>query len=146
MPWVISSCTTKMSSTLRSYFSAQMISGVRFDQLRRHPNALAGLLHAAFQHVANAKFARDLACIDRAPLVSEGRVAGDHKEARQPRQERGDVLGDTVGKEFLRWITAHLVEGQHSNRWFIGKRESRLGFPAFRFISRDRRAPAVRCS
>ena len=56
-----------------------MVAGGRVDQLRGNAHAIAGLAHAAFEHVAHAELAADLPHVDVA-LVGEGRVAGDDEQ------------------------------------------------------------------
>ena len=53
------------------------------DQLRRHPDPLAGLANAAFKHVADAKLARDIGDRHGAAFEDEGRVARDHVQTRR---------------------------------------------------------------
>src|SRR5438105_3493270 len=52
------------------------------DQLSRDPHPVAGTPHAAFEHVANAEFARHPGNINRRSLVGECRIARDDKNAR----------------------------------------------------------------
>ena len=59
-----------------------MAAGLAVDQLRVDANAIAGAPHAALQHVANSELASHLPNIDRAALVGEHRVAGDHEQPR----------------------------------------------------------------
>ena len=61
-------------------FGPVMAAGHRVDELRADAQPLAGPAHAAFEHVADAKLARDLLHIDRAVLVDERRVAGDDEQ------------------------------------------------------------------
>ena len=53
---------------------------VGVDQLAGDAHAVAGLAHAAFEHIAHAEFAADLLHIDRLALVGEARIAGDDEE------------------------------------------------------------------
>ena len=46
-------------------------TGFRVDQLAADPQAIAGLAHAAFQHITNPKFAAHLLHIDGPALVGE---------------------------------------------------------------------------
>src|SRR3712207_8965238 len=48
-----------------------------------------------------SKLPADLLHADDAPLVDEGRVAGDDEEGPEARQGRDDVLDDPVGQIFL---------------------------------------------
>ncbi len=73
--------------------------------------------------------------MNRAPLVGEGRVAGDHHEPALLRQRGKDVLADAVAEIVLRGITAHVLEGEHRDRGAV--RHARQGGP--RFSRHDRR-------
>jgi hypothetical protein len=103
----------------------EMVAGRSVDQLGGDPNAVAGLAHAAFQHVADAEFARDLADIDRAALEGECGVAGDHRQRRDVGQIGGYVLADPVAEIFLLGLAAHVGEGQYANRQLAGLAASR---------------------
>jgi hypothetical protein len=92
-----------------------VVAGFRVDQLARDANAPARGPDAAFQHVAHAQGARDLAYVDCRTPVNEGRVAGDDEQPAQTRQRRDDVLGDAVRKMILARIAAHVGERQHSD-------------------------------
>ena len=95
-----------------------MSAGERIDQLRRHPDAVSRLSHAALEHIADAEIARDLGNEHRLVLVGEGRVASDHVQLGQFRQVGDDVFGDSVGKIFLLGVAAHVLERQHGDRRF----------------------------
>src|SRR3712207_8193872 len=60
-----------------------------------------------------SKLPADLLHADDAPLVDEGRVAGDDEEGPEARQGRDDVLDDPVGQIFLLRIPAHVGEREH---------------------------------
>jgi hypothetical protein len=49
--------------------------------------------------------------------------ARDHEQRLEARQGGDDVFDQAVGKIFLRGIVAHIVERQHGDRRFYGKRE-----------------------
>ena len=95
------------------------------DQLAGDAQPPAGRAHAALQHVAHAEVARDLAHVDRAALVGEGRVAGDHEQPAQPGERGDDVLGDAVGEIVLLGIAAEIGERQHRDRRLVGQGEHR---------------------
>ncbi len=63
----------------------------------------------------------------RFALVDEGRVARDDEEAVETAERGKDVLGQTVSKEFLLGVAAHVFEGQHNDRRLVGKRRRRHG-------------------
>ena len=123
---VISSCTAKMSPSFAVVaFGPVMAAGRRVDELRADAQLLAGPAHAAFEHVADAKLARDLLHIDRAALVDERRVAGDDEQPADAGQPGDQVLGDAVGKILLIGIAAHIGERQHRDRGTVGQRQRR---------------------
>ena len=80
----------------------------------------AAAAHAAFQHIAHAKLARDLAHVDRAALVDERRVASDDEQPADVGQAGDQILGDAVGEMILIGIVAHVGERQHRDRGTIG--------------------------
>jgi hypothetical protein len=45
-----------------------VVAGLRLDQLRGHPDAVAGLAQAAFEHIAHTELEPDLLHIYRSPL------------------------------------------------------------------------------
>ena len=92
------------------------------DQLRRDPNAVAALTNAAFKHVSHAKSLGRLADIDRASPENEGGIARGNAQARQLRQGRDNVLDQTIAKIVLLGIAAHVLEWQHRDGGFVGKR------------------------
>ena len=117
------------------------------DELRGDANAVPGFAHAAFEHVAHAKFAADLAHVDRLALVGERRVARDDEQPARSRQRRDDILGDAVGEILLLRIAAHVLEGQHRDRRLGRKRRAWCCdsvLPAD--PEPDRPSPAARCS
>src|SRR5262245_53842722 len=64
--------------------------GRSIDQLRGDAKGVAAPLHTAFQYVAHAKFAADLADIDRLALVLEAGLAGDYEQPAEARSRRAD--------------------------------------------------------
>ncbi|MET4790193.1 AcrR family transcriptional regulator [Bradyrhizobium japonicum] len=68
--------------------------------------------------------------MNRAPLVGEGRIAGDHHEPALLRQRGENVLADPVAEIVLRGIAAHVLEGEHRDRRAIrhGAYRGRAGF------------------
>ena len=62
-----------------------MIAGLRLDQLGGDADAVGGFAQAAFEHIAYAQFAPNLADLDRPPLVGERRIAGDDEQRRVAR-------------------------------------------------------------
>jgi hypothetical protein len=101
-----------------------MLAGRRIDQLGGDAQAVAGLSHAALQHVSDAEFGGDLLHVDGAVLVGEARIAGDNEEPRHARQRRNDVLGHAVGEKILVGIVAHIVERQDRDGGLVGQRRA----------------------
>jgi len=82
------------------------------DQLNIHPNLVASPPHTSFEDIPNAEFAADLLHVDGLALVGEGRVAGDHKAPRYPREIRSQIVGDAICEVFLVRITRQVGKGQ----------------------------------
>src|SRR5215472_13651897 len=55
--------------------SPEMLASFSFSQLCGNSDAIAGLAHTAFEHIAHTKLATDPSHIDRAALISEAGVA-----------------------------------------------------------------------
>jgi hypothetical protein len=94
----------------------------RFDELADDAQTVTGLAHASFQNIAYAELAPNLAHVDRSPFVGEGRVACDHEQCLAVRQAGDDFLDQAVDEILLLGIAAHVLKGQHGNRWFVGQR------------------------
>ncbi len=109
-------------------FRPKMRPGRGVDQLPGDTHAVRRLAHAAFQHVTHAEFAADLLHVDGAALVGEARVAGDDEQPAIMRQRGDDVLHHAIGEIFLFRIAAQVLEGQHGDRWLVGKGRRRRGF------------------
>ena len=90
------------------------------DQLRGDAHATARLAHRAFEHIAHPQIAADLLHIDRLALVRETGIAGDHEQPADAAECRNDLLDHPVSEIFLLRIAAHVLEGQHRDRRFVG--------------------------
>ena len=142
-----------MSVEVTVVASAQTWSPRRaVDQLRGDANAVAGLAHAAFEHVADAELAarRRRRSTDW-PLNVKAVLRAITAERRDLRQVRRDVLADPVAEIFLLGIAAHVLERQHADRnagCALSRRFRRAaGRPGER-LDAGRRAcasPALRC-
>src|SRR5712692_2494910 len=86
-----------------------VVAGFGLDQLRGDADAVAGFTQAAFEHVAHAKLAPDLAKVRGFALVGKARIAGDDEEPRQPRDRGNDLLDDAVDEILLLGIAAHVL-------------------------------------
>ena len=76
------------------------------NKLSRDTNLVFGLSHAAIQQITHAKLAPDLFHIHSSALVSETRIACDHKQPVKAREGHCNVLDNAVGKVILLWIGA----------------------------------------
>src|SRR6516164_403727 len=93
------------------------------DQLPGDAYPVSALSHRAFEHIPDAQIAPDLFHIDGTALVGERRVAGDHEEPFDPGESGDDLFDHAVGKIFLLWIPAHILERKHCDRRLVGKRQ-----------------------
>ena len=89
-----------------------VVAGRGFDQLSSDTDAVAGFTQAAFEHVAHAQFAPDLANLDRAALVGEAGVTRDDEQRRIARQCGDHVLGDAVGENSCAGSSLIFVKGK----------------------------------
>jgi hypothetical protein len=117
----------------------EVIGRLGLHELTGDANTVAGLSHAALEHVANAHLTSDLTDVHAATLVGEARVARDDEQPAEARQTGNDVLGDPVREMSLLGIAAHVDERQHRDGGLAGKGE--------RLLSRGRdRGGRGRCS
>ena len=86
-------------------------AGLRVDQLRVDPHALCAALDAALQNVAHPQGATDLADVDGATLERERRIAGDDKDAGNPREIRRQAFRHAVDEIVLFLVAAEFVKG-----------------------------------
>jgi hypothetical protein len=70
----------------------ELSPGRRVDQLRTDTKLLADGPQTALDEVADPKRTPDLAAVNRATLISKGRLPGDHDEAGNSRQHRNQIL------------------------------------------------------
>jgi len=108
--------------------SPDVLTGLRLDELARDAYPSSCLTYAALEHVANSEVPGDMLHVHGPALVSKTRVPGYDEEPFHLREGRDDVLHHAVGKIFLLWIAAHVLERQHRDRGFVRKREE-LGSP-----------------
>jgi len=111
-------------------FGPEMAAGGGVVELRGDAHAVVGLADAALDDVADPELLGDLPDMDRAPLVGEGRVAGDHHEPALLRQCGEYVFADPVAEIFLRGIAAHVLEGEHCDSRAV-RRDARRGRRGF---------------
>src|ERR1700751_1814961 len=74
------------------------------------------LLHAAFEDIAHAELAADLAGIDGLSLISESGVARDHEDTGTAREVGRERLGNAVGESVVLRAATDLEEGQNHDR------------------------------
>jgi hypothetical protein len=103
----------------------EMRAGQGIDQLPGDAHLPPGLAHRAFEHITDAKLARDLLHIDGLPFVGEARIAGDHEEPADAREGRNDLLDHAVGEIFLLGVAAHIGKRQYRDRRLVGERKRR---------------------
>ena len=92
-----------------------MGAGLGRDELGVDRDRLAEAAHAAFEHVAHAKFASNLLRVHRLAFIGEGRVAGDDEAALQMREIGGQIVGDAIGEIVLLLVAAQILERQHDD-------------------------------
>ena len=92
-----------------------MTSCQGINQLGINPDSVPGLLNTALQHIPDAQFFTYLLDLHWLSLVGEGRISGDHKQVWNIRECGDDGFGDPIAKEFLFWITTHILKGQHGD-------------------------------
>ena len=85
----------------------------RVEKLGGYPNPVATTAHAAFENIAHTELASDLADVNGAALIGKARIARDHKEPRQPRDRRDELLDDAVDERQLLRIAAQVLERQY---------------------------------
>ncbi len=90
------------------------------DELGVDSHTVIGPTNAALKHVSHAKFFCDLSNLHGLPLVRKCRVASDDEETGDFGEIGNQVLGHPVGKIFLLWVTAQILERQHGYGGFIG--------------------------
>src|SRR5262245_53826978 len=100
-------------------------AGRGIDELGADADTVAGAANAALEHVAHPELTPNLPDIDGLALVLEARIAGDHKEFREPRQVCDDVVGDAVTEIVLTRVAAHVAESENSDRGLV--REWEMG-------------------
>ena len=93
-----------------------MAAGRGVDELHIDAHAIAAVLNAAFEDIANIQVAADRLHVERLALVSESRVAGDHDGAAETREIGREALRDAVDEMLLLRVAADICEGQNDDR------------------------------
>src|SRR5450759_716269 len=96
------------------------------NQLRIDADPITAPTNAALQDVPNAEFSTHLAQINPFALVSETRIARDHEQVGKAGKLGDNVFRNSVGKVLLLRVATHILKGQDSYRWLVGKRKRRL--------------------
>src|SRR5262245_31805581 len=122
-----------------------MAAAQAVDQLCCQPHSIASLANASFQHIASAEQSPDFADVPRLSLEHKTRITGYDQQLLNLRQCGQHVFSDTVGEILLFRITAHVLERQHGNRWFVWQRQ-RLGKSRECYRARSIRQPASNVS
>ena len=105
----------------------QLVAALRVDELRGHAQPLAGLAHAALEHVADIEVARHLAHVDRLVAIAQGRVARDDEQFGHGGEQGDDVLNHALGDVVLIGFAGQRLERQHRDRRTAAR-------PAGRFV------------
>ena len=106
-------------------FSPVMGTRKCVDELGANSQPIAAAAHTAFQHIAHAKLARDLAHVDRAVLVDERGVSSDDEQPSDAGKSGDQILCEAISEVVLIGIATHIGEGQHCDRGTIGQRQGR---------------------
>ncbi len=86
---------------------------VGLDQLHVDVHPVAGLLHAAFEHIAYAQLARDLRQIFRSAAIARGGSARNDAEPANSRKRGDDFILNTLRKKCVLLVRAEVLERQH---------------------------------
>ena len=108
-------------------FRPQVVAVLGLDQLGGDANAVAGLAHRAFQHVADAQFPCNLRHVQVLSLELERRGSRRHAQARVPGDHVEQFLGNTVREKFLVRVVGHVHERQYGD----GRAGGLLRIPGF---------------
>src|SRR5262249_20915692 len=83
----------------------QMRPALGIDKLRVEAEPFARVLHAAFEDIAHAELAADLAGIDQLALICESGVARDREDAGTAREVGRQRLGNAVDEVVVLRVT-----------------------------------------
>ena len=92
-----------------------MIAGLGVDELHVDAHAISPALNAALENIADVQLPSEPLGANAFPLEGERGVAGDHERAADPRQIRGQTLGNPIGEIILLGIAAEIRERQHDD-------------------------------
>jgi hypothetical protein len=84
-------------------------------QLSIHADLVPRPTDAPFEHIAYAQLLADLLRVNWLVPISECGITRDYEHVRDPRQIRGQIIGDTIHEVLLLRVVAEIGEGQHNN-------------------------------
>ena len=93
--------------------SPNVCIGLRVDELRVHPHAIADASHRAFQNMRDPERLPDLAQISHPFFILPHRRATNHFQVRYLRQARQDIVVHAVGEIGVIRIVAQVFEWQN---------------------------------
>jgi hypothetical protein len=91
----------------------EVVAAARIDQLRRDPDLVALLAHAALEDVGHAEPLADGAQVLLLALEGEGGGAPGDAEILDPGQHVEQLLGQALGEILVVRVHRHVDEGQH---------------------------------
>ena len=101
------------------------------DQLYIDQNPVAASPNAALYDITHSQIAPDLLYVHGFAFVGEGRVAGDHEAADDPRDIGRQVVGNSIGKIFLVGVAREVDKREHDKRqrrpWSAPQRRAEAG-------------------
>jgi hypothetical protein len=102
------------------------------DQLRCHPNPVAGPADAPFEQVVDVQPPADFRQLDILSAKQERRRPACHLKARHLRQRVDHFFSESVAEVFVLLVSAHVCERQHRNRRSVlARRRRQLGRRVF---------------
>ena len=87
---------------------------MRFNQLRRNSNPVAGAHYRPFDHGIHSEFSRDFRQRTLRIFVTFYRRVRNHPEAAGLGKIGDQLIGHAIAKVFLLWIRGKIAEWEHS--------------------------------
>src|SRR6516162_6325692 len=106
-----------------------MISIRSTYQLCRDAQTVVSSPHTPLENGAHLELFSDNSQVDVFTFEGESRASRDNVQSLNLSQRVDDLLSDSVGKVFVLWVRAHVVERQHHDG---------IGYHAFRGRGRGR--------
>jgi len=85
------------------------------DELRGHPNAIAGLANAPFEDVSDIEDLGDPADVFLLPPECKRRRSRNDLQSGRLDQQVDDLFGQPIAEVFVLRVRAQVREGQHRN-------------------------------